>query len=110
GIQAIAYTAGSANMLVVTQGPETREGARSLRLVVPKPFGPTVAEAGPVGSAAPACVFETEIARLLALSGTSAVFVDDFADYHALQGEIHCGTNSKRKGPLDRFWWEQEGI
>lgn len=106
----LAYTGGSANMLVVTRGPQTRAGARDVRLIVPKPFGPTLAPPGATGSAAPPCVFETDIAEKLRLTGVSHVFLDNFTTYHALYGEIHCGTNSKRKGAVDRFWWEQEGI
>lgn len=112
-LKCLAYTAGSANMLVVTAGPRTRTGARTVKLCVPKPFGPTRAVAVPgaaTGSSTPPCVFETAIAAALTLDGVSFSFIDDFFDYHSAQGEIHCGTNSKRLGPLDRFWWEQPGI
>jgi hypothetical protein len=103
----LALTPGSVNMLVVTRGPQTREGARSVTLVIPKPFGPTLAPPGAIGSAAPPCEFEKEIAEKLRLTGVTCRFVDNFVDYHLARGQIHCGTNSKRKGAIDRFWWQQ---
>lgn len=107
----IAYTAGAVNMLVVTDGPRTRDGARTVKLCIPKPFGPTLTPTGATGTSSPPCEFEKAVtAALSPLPGVTLHFIDDFITYHALQGEIHCGTNSKRKGPLDRFWWEQPGI
>ncbi len=91
----IAYTAGVANMLVVTRANKTA------CLCIPKPFGPVVGGA---------CQFEAETERLLKPTGNDVQFVDDFVTYHQLQGEVHCGTNTKRKPPIDRFWWEQEWI
>lgn len=95
GGQYIAYTAGVANMLVVTRANKTA------CLCIPKPFGPVVGGA---------CQFEVETERRLKPTGNDIQFVDDFVTYHQLQGEVHCGTNTKRKPPIDRFWWEQEGI
>lgn len=91
----IAYTPGVVNMLVLTKSDT------SVRLVIPKPFGPVVG-----GD----CEFEKDIkAQLSPLAyGTDYEFVDDFFDYHVLQGEIHCGTNSLRIPPTDVHWWEQE--
>lgn len=101
----VFYTADSVNMLVVTQGCTTREGARTVKLAIPKPFGPVVGGK---------CRFEADIeAKLLKdglRRGDAYEFVDDFVSYHHYQGEIHCGTNSKHRPPTDRFWWEQDGI
>ncbi len=88
GSRFIAYTAGSVNMLVVTGGP--------LHLCVPKPFGPRTA-AG--------CRFEADIRSKLSPHAATVRFIDDFLTYHVGQGEIHCGTNSQRTPPADR-WWE----
>ncbi|WP_420829547.1 protein-arginine deiminase family protein [Nannocystis pusilla] len=41
-------------------------------------------------------------------TGVDLEFVDDFFTYHVNYGEIHCGTNSKRAPPIDRWWWEQQ--
>lgn len=95
--QHIAYTAGCVNMLVVTKSKKTAE------LAVPKPFGPT--KGGK-------CLFEKEVLSKLAGIGYSAGsvhFIDDFCTYHALAGEIHCGTNSEREPPTDK-WWELDWI
>ncbi|MFQ6550155.1 protein-arginine deiminase family protein [Aestuariibius sp. 2305UL40-4] len=86
----IALTAGSVNMLVVTNSPS------NVDLVIPKPFGP---EVGGV------CQFEQAIRT--AFGSNSIVtphFVDCFMTYHLLAGEIHCGTNTKRIPPA-RKWW-----
>lgn len=92
----VAYTPGVVNMLVLTKPDKT------VRLVIPKPFGPVV---GGV------CQFESHIRTALGPPGQTGVdleFVDDFFTYHVRSGEIHCGTNSKREPPVDRWWWEQQ--
>ncbi|MGH9902166.1 MAG: protein-arginine deiminase family protein, partial [Pyrinomonadaceae bacterium] len=92
----VAYTPGSVNMLVLTKADKTA------RMCIPKPFGPVVG-----GN----CKFEEVIKSDLGPVGTTGVepkFIDDFWTYHVAYGEIHCGTNSKRDPPTDRFWWEQK--
>ena len=90
GSQHIAFTPGSANMLVVTHAPNR------LDLVIPKPFGPMQGTA---------CQFEADIAAAFAgNAGATLHFVDCFLTYHRMAGEIHCGTNSKRIPPA-RNWW-----
>ncbi len=89
GSRFIAYTAGSVNMLVITKGAD-------LHLCVPKPFGPRTA-AG--------CRFEAAIRAKLSPHTRTVRFIDDFLTYHVGQGEIHCGTNSQRTPPTDK-WWE----
>ena len=92
--QHVAYTGNSINMLVVTRGDGTA------RLVIPKPFGPEVNGV---------CQFQREVESQLTGSGNDLTFIDCFATYHHRDGEIHCGTNSKRKPPTDGWWWEQQG-
>ncbi|MBZ5715388.1 protein-arginine deiminase family protein [Nannocystis pusilla] len=92
----VAYTPGVVNMLVLTKPDKTA------RLVIPKPFGPEVDGV---------CQFERHIRTALgppAETGVDLEFVDDFFTYHVNLGEIHCGTNSKREPPIDRWWWEQQ--
>ncbi|MDC0716685.1 protein-arginine deiminase family protein [Nannocystis bainbridge] len=92
----IAYTPGVVNMLVLTKPDKT------VRLVIPKPFGPMIDGV---------CQFESHIRAALGppgLTGVDLEFVDDFFTYHVNSGEIHCGTNSKREPPVDRWWWEQQ--
>lgn len=90
----IAYTPGVVNMLVVTR---SRSG--DVTLCIPKPFGPMIGTE---------CQFEKDVKAKL--SGIDVKFIYDFESYHANSGEVHCGTNSKRQPPTDRWWWEQEGI
>lgn len=94
----VAYSPGVVNMLVLTKADGT------VILCIPKPFGPVISGE---------CVFEKAIKADLgppAATGVKLEFIDDFFYYHDVLGEIHCGTNSKRKPPEDRWWWEQEGI
>ncbi|MBM4330029.1 MAG: hypothetical protein FJ117_02195 [Deltaproteobacteria bacterium] len=88
----VAYTGNVINMLVVTKG----DG--KAKLVIPKPFGPVVNGM---------CQFEREVQSQLTGSGNDITFIDCFLTYHHMDGEIHCGTNSKRKPPIDRWWWQQ---
>lgn len=91
----IAYTPGVVNSLVLTK-PD-----HSVRLCMPKPFGPVVGGR---------CKFEQAIEAALGPTATTGVeihFIDDFCTYHVLSGEIHCGTNSLRQAPTDRWWWQQ---
>lgn len=88
--ECVALTAGAVNMLVVTHSPG------DIDLVIPKPFGPVV---GGV------CMFETAIRATFAPNrAVTPHFVDCFLTYHILMGEIHCGTNSKRKPPKENWW------
>lgn len=89
----IALTPGSVNMLVVTKP------GRQADLIVPKPFGPVL---GPTGGTSE---FQKAIDSAFAPnSDVSLHYVDCFMTYHTMQGEIHCGTNSKRKPPTAKWW------
>ncbi|HWN44013.1 MAG TPA: protein-arginine deiminase family protein [Thermoanaerobaculia bacterium] len=33
--------------------------------------------------------------------------MDDYDTYHVLEGEVHCGTNTRRAAHATP-WWEQE--
>lgn len=95
----IAYTPDVVNSLVLTK---VAGDDRTVRLCIPKPFGPK--KKGK-------CAFEKDIEDKLGPSATTGVeikFIDDFVTYHRQMGEIHCGTNSKRKPPEDCCWWEQK--
>jgi hypothetical protein len=48
--------------------------------------------------------------------GLTVHFIEDWDDYHAAEGEVHCGTNVRRTpaeadpnyhGP---FWWDCESV
>ncbi|NXB12934.1 PADI4 deiminase, partial [Cnemophilus loriae] len=64
-------------------------------LGIPKPFGPAVGGR---------CCLEQRVRELLEPLGLSCTFIDDFFSYHALSGDVHCGTNVRRK-PFAFKWW-----
>ncbi|XP_062961781.1 protein-arginine deiminase type-1 [Cynocephalus volans] len=64
-------------------------------LGIPKPFGPIINGR---------CCLEDKVRSLLEPLGLHCVFIDDYLFYHELLGEIHCGTNVRRK-PFPFKWW-----
>ncbi|CAN9511932.1 unnamed protein product [Ophioblennius macclurei] len=84
---ASAYYPDLVNMLVLGKN-----------LGIPKPFGPKVNGQ---------CAIEAETRSLLEPLGLSCTFIDNFESYHKEQGEVHCGTNVRRK-PFDLKWWNME--
>uniref|UniRef100_A0A4W4EYT7 Protein-arginine deiminase n=1 Tax=Electrophorus electricus TaxID=8005 RepID=A0A4W4EYT7_ELEEL len=85
--RAAAYYPDMVNMLVLGKN-----------LGIPKPFGPQVQGT---------CVLEAEMRSLLEPLGLNCTFIDDFASYHKLQGEVHCGSNVHRE-PFEFQWWNLE--
>ncbi|XP_055016073.1 protein-arginine deiminase type-2 isoform X2 [Boleophthalmus pectinirostris] len=67
-------------------------------LGIPKPFGPQVNGV---------CALEQEMVSLMGNLGLTCTFIDDFASYHKLLGEVHCGSNVRR-APFDFKWWNIE--
>ena len=81
-----AYIPGMVNGIYVADG----------HFVAPRPHGPVVNGKD---------IFEqTMIDRLKPLNIT-VHWAEDWDDYHAALGEVHCGTNTRRKVP-DAKWWE----
>ncbi|XP_021118565.1 protein-arginine deiminase type-1 isoform X3 [Heterocephalus glaber] len=64
-------------------------------LGIPKPYGPIINGR---------CCLEEKVRLLLEPLGLHCIFIDDYLSYHRLQGEIHCGTNVRRK-PFAFKWW-----
>ncbi|XP_069098605.1 protein-arginine deiminase type-3-like [Pleurodeles waltl] len=64
-------------------------------LGIPKPFGPIIGGK---------CCIEEEVRYLLEPLGLECNFIDDFYPYHRHHGEVHCGTNVRRK-PFTFKWW-----
>ncbi|XP_038602788.1 protein-arginine deiminase type-3-like [Tachyglossus aculeatus] len=64
-------------------------------LGIPKPFGPIINGR---------CCLEQKVRTLLEPLGLNCTFIDDFTSYHVLHGEVHCGTNVRRK-PFSFKWW-----
>lgn len=67
-------------------------------LGIPKPFGPKVDGQ---------CMLEAEMCSLMEGLGLECTFIDDFASYHKLLGEVHCGSNVRRE-MFDFKWWNLE--
>ncbi|KAG8506615.1 Protein-arginine deiminase type-2 [Galemys pyrenaicus] len=82
--QARAYFPNMVNMIVLNKD-----------LGIPKPFGPQVEEE---------CCLEKRVRALLEPLGLSCTFLDDISAYHKYLGEVHCGTNVRRK-PFPFKWW-----
>ncbi|XP_010199043.2 protein-arginine deiminase type-1 [Colius striatus] len=64
-------------------------------LGIPKPFGPVVGGQ---------CCLEQRVRALLEPLGLTCTFIDDYFSYHVLSGDVHCGTNVRRK-PFAFKWW-----
>uniref|UniRef100_H0XBE7 Protein-arginine deiminase n=2 Tax=Otolemur garnettii TaxID=30611 RepID=H0XBE7_OTOGA len=64
-------------------------------LGIPKPFGPIINGH---------CCLEKKVRSLLEPLGLHCTFIDDFTPYHMQHGEVHCGTNVRRK-PFSFKWW-----
>ncbi|XP_035857950.1 protein-arginine deiminase type-2 isoform X2 [Sander lucioperca] len=86
-LRAVAYYPDMVNMIVLGKN-----------LGIPKPFGPKVNGR---------CALEAEMCSLMEGLGLSCTFIDDFATYHKLLGEVHCGSNVRRE-PFDFKWWNLE--
>lgn len=63
--------------------------------LVPKPYGPIINGED-----------EFERAFRNALPERNVQFIDDWYSYHEMLGEIHCGTNVRRKPFTHIKWWE----
>lgn len=75
------------------------------QLYIPKPYGPWI-DTGNEGTSFD--LFEKylkdEIAKFN--GALTCNFIDDWNDYHACDGEIHCGTNEIRQpSQTDEKWW-----
>uniref|UniRef100_A0A8B9ZJR8 protein-arginine deiminase n=1 Tax=Anas platyrhynchos TaxID=8839 RepID=A0A8B9ZJR8_ANAPL len=64
-------------------------------VIPPHLFGPLVAGQ---------CCLEERVRALLEPLGLSCTFINDYFSYHVLSGDVHCGTNVRRK-PLAAKWW-----
>ncbi|XP_011941536.1 PREDICTED: protein-arginine deiminase type-3 [Cercocebus atys] len=82
--KAMAFFPDLVNMLVLGK-----------HLGIPKPFGPIIDGR---------CCLEEKVRSLLEPLGLHCTFIDDFTPYHMLHGEVHCGTNVRRK-PFSFKWW-----
>ncbi|XP_008277724.1 protein-arginine deiminase type-2 [Stegastes partitus] len=86
-VRAVAYYPDMVNMIVLGKN-----------LGIPKPFGPRVNGR---------CALEAEMCSLMEGLGLRCTFIDNFASYHKLLGEVHCGSNVRRE-MFDFKWWNLE--
>uniref|UniRef100_A0A8C6WF41 Protein-arginine deiminase n=1 Tax=Neogobius melanostomus TaxID=47308 RepID=A0A8C6WF41_9GOBI len=87
GKGAVSYYPDTVNMIVLGKN-----------LGIAKPFGPKVDGK---------CAVEKEVVRLLEPLGLICNFIDDFTTYHLYLGDVHCGSNVRRKA-FNFKWWEME--
>src|ERR1044072_3207075 len=64
------------------------------RYIAPRPFGPRINGKDALEEAA--------LRALERAGGTDVRFVDDFAAYSDMGGEVHCGTNALRQPKTER--------
>lgn len=83
----VAYQPGTVNGMVMSDTV----------FAAPRPNGPVVNGAD---------VFETQLKQALAPYGVTPSFVRNWYLYHALDGEVHCGSNATRVVPAKTNWWE----
>lgn len=65
------------------------------RIVAAMPYLPIIGGVDPL---------ETRVRELVNPLGLDVRFIDDWENYHALTGEVHCGTNAKRGLPICTWW------
>lgn len=82
----VAYQPGTVNGIYVADD----------RFVAPDPHGPEINGTD---------IFRQNLTDTLAKVGVKVDFAEDWDDYHALVGEVHCGSNTRRKIPEVK-WWE----
>ncbi|XP_032903712.1 protein-arginine deiminase type-2-like [Amblyraja radiata] len=67
-------------------------------LGIPKPFGPLINGE---------CALEAVVRSALEPLGLDCTFINDFTSYHKKHGEVHCGSNVRRK-PFTLKWWNMK--
>ncbi|NUN12836.1 MAG: protein-arginine deiminase [Myxococcales bacterium] len=82
----VAYQPGTVNGLVID----------GTHYASPKPHGPNIDGVD---------IFEEQMTEELAKIGMTVHYVENWNLYHALLGEVHCGTNTTREIPTVK-WWE----
>ncbi|CAH2318424.1 -arginine deiminase type-2 [Pelobates cultripes] len=87
GGKALAFFPNMVNMIVL--GKE---------LGIPKPYGPIIKET---------CCLEDYVISTFKPLELKCTFIDDVVSYHKKLGEVHCGTNVRRK-PFTFKWWQME--
>ncbi|KAM4702561.1 protein-arginine deiminase type-2 [Rhinophrynus dorsalis] len=87
GDKAVAFFPNMVNMIVLGKD-----------LGIPKPYGPIINKT---------CCLEDYVISLLKPLELKCTFIDDVVSYHKKLGEVHCGTNVRRK-PFTFKWWQMQ--
>jgi protein-arginine deiminase len=82
----IAYQPGTVNAIYL----------RDNAFGVPTPHGPSINGKDP---------FRTQLEEAFGKHGINVYYIENWDLYHALSGEVHCGSNTKRAVPTN-LWWE----
>jgi len=82
-----AYQPGTANSTVLADG----------HFAAPETHGPIIDGKD---------IFKQQLIDLFAAHNITVHFVENWHLYHALGGEVHCGTNALRAIPTNVKWWE----
>ena len=84
---AVAYQPGMANGIMLADN----------HFAPPDPHGPYIQGED---------IFKAMVENTLAANGVTVHWVEDWYLYHILDGEVHCGSNTKRVVPDTHRWWE----
>ncbi|MHB8873449.1 MAG: protein-arginine deiminase family protein [Myxococcaceae bacterium] len=87
GGAAVAYSVGTVNGISLG---DTHYGA-------PDPHGPVINGQD---------LWKTQMEAELAKVAVTVHWIENWDDYHRLDGEVHCGSNTTRKVPANIRWWE----
>jgi protein-arginine deiminase len=94
GYEEIAHMVGTVNLRAANGG-----------VAIAVPHGPTIDGAD---------YFETDLEKRLGAGsglgrdgkGLAITWVEDWDDYHVLEGEVHCGSNAEARPMSNVKWWE----
>lgn len=84
---AVAYQVGTVNGISLG---DAHYGA-------PEPHGPVIGGKD---------IFKVQLEAELAKVGITVHWIEDWNNYHRLDGEVHCGSNTTRVTPTSGHWWE----
>lgn len=85
--RALAYQPGTVNLLLYN----------GTHAVIAKPHGPVIGGMDAV---------QADMTQRMMMAGVTPHFAEQWDLLHALEGEVHCGTNAVRRIPTDVHWWE----
>lgn len=76
-------------------------------VIVPEPFGPTIDGEDGVKKFVTAALATDKHKLGMDGKGLRVSYADDWATYHALDGEVHCGSNVEGPPQPEWQWWNR---